>query len=120
MKHFAGIMTVTLASLLASNAQAQYTGPPANTITTVKDILANGWHDQPVQLQGRIVRHLGGEDYEFADSSGTIHLEIDDKIWRWVPGKPVNGKNEAKIFGKFERKGWGHAKVDADHVEVLR
>ncbi|MBR8183554.1 YgiW/YdeI family stress tolerance OB fold protein [Burkholderia ambifaria] len=117
MKHLTSILAVALAVLPAA-AYAQYTGPSALTTTTVKELLANGKDDQHVQLQGRIVKHVGGEDYEFADSTGTIRVEIDHKLW--AAGQPVSDKNEVKVTGEFERKWSGRVKVDADHVEVLR
>lgn len=81
MKHLARILAVALVALPAA-VYAQYTGPSALTTTTVKELLANGRDDQHVQLQGRIVKHVGGEDYEFADATGTIHVEIDTSCGR--------------------------------------
>ncbi|MBR8129888.1 YgiW/YdeI family stress tolerance OB fold protein [Burkholderia ambifaria] len=117
MKHLISILAVALAVLPAA-VYAQYTGPSALTTTTVKGLLANGKDDQHVQLQGRIVKHVGGADYEFADTTGTIRVEIDHKLW--AAGQPVSDKNEVKVTGEFERKWSGRVKVDADHVEVLR
>lgn len=117
MNHLARILTVALAVLPAA-VHAQYMGPSALTTTTVKELLANGRDDQHVQLQGRIVRHVGGEDYEFADATGAISVEIDDKLWVGRP--PVGDKDRVKLIGEFERKWSGRVKVDVDHVEVLR
>ncbi|KVH41631.1 YgiW/YdeI family stress tolerance OB fold protein [Burkholderia diffusa] len=117
MKHLARTLTVTLA-LLPAAVYAEYTGPSTLTTTTVKELLANGKDDQHVQLQGRIVKHTGGEDYEFADATGTIRVEIDKKLW--AAGQPVSDTSEVKLTGEFERKWSGKVKVDADHVEVLR
>ena len=65
-----------------------------------------------------LITVIGGEDYEFADATGTIRVEIDHKLW--AAGQPVSDKNEVKLTGEFERKWSGKVKVDADHVEVLR
>ncbi|UQO38140.1 NirD/YgiW/YdeI family stress tolerance protein [Burkholderia cepacia] len=116
MKHLTRILAVALAVLPAA-VYAEYTGPSTLT-TTVKELLTNGKDDQHVQLQGRIVKHVGGEDYEFADATGTIRVEIDHKLW--AAGQPVSDRNEVKVTGEFERKWSGSVKVDADHVEVLR
>lgn len=91
MKHLAAVLTVALAVLPAA-ARAQYAGPSALTTTTVKDLVANGKDDQHVQLQGRIVKHIGGEDYEFADATGTIRVEIDDKLWAAGGRSPTRTK----------------------------
>ncbi|MGS0893864.1 NirD/YgiW/YdeI family stress tolerance protein [Burkholderia stagnalis] len=117
MKHLASILTVALVALPVA-VHAQYTGPSAVVTTTVKDLLANGKDDQHVQLQGRIVKHVGGEDYEFADATGTIRVEIDNKLW--AAGQPVGDTNEVKLTGEFERKWSGKVKVDADRIDVVR
>ncbi|KVA50719.1 hypothetical protein WI61_05185 [Burkholderia cepacia] len=117
MKHLTRILAVALAVLPAA-VYAEYTGPSTLTTTTVKELLTNGKDDQHVQLQGRIIKHVGGEDYEFADATGTIRVEIDHKLW--AAGQPVSDRNEVKVTGEFERKWSGSVKVDADHVEVLR
>ncbi|AOK20273.1 hypothetical protein WT26_31370 [Burkholderia cepacia] len=117
MKQLARILTIALAVLPAA-VYAEYTGPSTLTTTTVKELLANGKDDQHVQLQGRIVKHAGGEDYEFADATGTIRVEIDPKLW--AAGQPVSDKNEVKLTGEFERKWSGRVKVDADRIDVVR
>ncbi|RQR24960.1 hypothetical protein DIE23_33015 [Burkholderia sp. Bp9143] len=116
MKKLASILTIALATLSVA-AHAEYTGPSTLTTTTVKELLANGKDDQHVQLQGRIVKHVGDEDYEFADATGTIRVEIDKKLW--AAGQPVSEQSEVKLTGEFERKWSGKTKVDIDRVEVL-
>ncbi|MDL4455004.1 NirD/YgiW/YdeI family stress tolerance protein [Klebsiella michiganensis] len=37
-----------------------------------------------MQLEGQITRRLGHERYEFRDASGTVVLDIDDKVWHGV------------------------------------
>ncbi|HDR9253967.1 YgiW/YdeI family stress tolerance OB fold protein [Burkholderia vietnamiensis] len=117
MKKRFSILAVALATLSAG-AHAQYTGLSAAAATTVKDLLATGKDDQPVQLHGRIVRHVGGDDYEFADTTGTIRVEIDRKLW--AAGQPVSEQSDVKLTGEFERKWSGSVKVDVDRVDVLR
>ncbi|NTZ06312.1 NirD/YgiW/YdeI family stress tolerance protein [Burkholderia metallica] len=117
MKHFATILSVALV-VLPAGAFAQYTGPYASTATTAKALIGHGRDDQPVQLTGRIVRHVGGEYYEFADATGSIDVEIDDKLW--VRGQPVNAANEVRLTGEFERKWSGRIKVDVDRIDVVR
>ena len=118
MKQLARILTIALAALPAMAAHAQYTGPSTLTATTVKQLLADGKDDQHVVLQGRLAKHVGGEDYEFADATGTIRVEIDEKLWAGMPA--VNEKNEVKLTGEFEKKWSGAVKVDAERIEVLR
>ncbi|MDN7995458.1 NirD/YgiW/YdeI family stress tolerance protein [Burkholderia orbicola] len=117
MRYAATILSVVLV-VLPVTVCAQYTGPYASTATSVKNLIAHGRDDQPVQLTGRIVRHVGGEYYEFADATGTIEVEIDDKVW--VRGQPVNHTNEVRLTGELERKWSGRARVDVDRIDVVR
>lgn len=118
MKQLAKIVTLALAALPAAAAYAQYSGTSGLTNTTVKALLANGRDDQHVMVQGRITKHMGGEDYEFTDATGSIAVEIDNKLWAGLPA--VNDKNEVRVTGEFERKWSGRVKIDADRIEVLR
>jgi uncharacterized protein (TIGR00156 family) len=52
---------------------AGYTGPSSVPLMTAKDLLDKGKDDQYVKLQGKLVSHKGGDDYEFADQSGKHH-----------------------------------------------
>ncbi|CAN0624514.1 BOF domain-containing protein [Burkholderia multivorans] len=118
MRQLPGLLIAALAALPATGAYAQYTGPSTLTAMTVQQLLAGGKDDQHVVLRGRIVKHVGGEDYEFVDATGTIRVEIDEKLWAGMPA--VDDKHEVKLTGEFEKKWSGAVKVDAERIEVLR
>ncbi|AZG12694.1 MULTISPECIES: NirD/YgiW/YdeI family stress tolerance protein [Cupriavidus] len=120
MPRFSRWILVAGAVLASAAAQAQYAGPGAvSTTTTVKDLLAQGRDDQQVLLQGRIVRHLGGEDYEFADATGKMRVEIDHQL---LSGHhpAIDDKREVRLTGEFERKVIGQPHVEVDRLEVVR
>jgi uncharacterized protein (TIGR00156 family) len=50
----------------------------ARRVSTVKEVLASHQDDEDVMLRGRIVRHVKGDDYVFADSTGEIEVEIEE------------------------------------------
>ena len=57
--------------------------------------------DTPVLLRGNILRYLGDEKYLFADESGTIIIEIDDRLWRNLS---VTENDLVEITGEVDRE----------------
>lgn len=65
--------------------------------TTVKSIIQNAKDDQHVTLQGKFVRHVRSDKYEFVDAAGdAILAELDDdRDWSMiVKDKPVEIRAE--------------------------
>jgi len=103
--------------LSVTAAHAQYAGPSDVRTMTVKELLATGRDDQHAALQGRIVNHLGGDNYEFADATGKIRVEIDNDLWAGHP--VIDDKRTVKITGELERKVMGRVGFDVDRIDVL-
>lgn len=99
-----------------SSAFAQYAGPSIAS-STVRTLLADGKDDMAVNLQGKIVRHLGSDKYRFADSTGEITLEIDAAIW--PANTPVDDKTEVRVHGEFDKSLFGEPEVEVDRIEKL-
>jgi uncharacterized protein (TIGR00156 family) len=122
------LILAALVGASSSFAHAQYTGPtaakgnPPSAATvapsTVRALLANGKDDTNVSLQGRIVRHLGGEKYRFADSSGEISVEIDAKTW--PANTPIDDKAQVRLQGEFDKGLVGEPEVDVERIELLK
>jgi uncharacterized protein (TIGR00156 family) len=79
-------------------AQEGYTGPGLELVSVegakkLKD-------DSPVILRGKIERFLGDEKYLFADESGNITIEIDDRLWK---GLSVNQNDVVEITGEIDK-----------------
>jgi uncharacterized protein (TIGR00156 family) len=55
---------------------------------------------------------MGGEDYLFQDSTGTITVEIDDKRWM---GQVVGPSDTVEIYGKVD-KDWNKVEVDVKRI----
>lgn len=131
------VSTLTLACLLAfgatvataqpaaytgpSNATAAtaggYTGPSNVPLMTVKQLLDTGRDDQHARLQGQIVSHDGGEHYTFADATGRIRVEIDDKDF--PAGQSVSAEQRVELLGEFD-KGLRKTEFEVDRLTVLR
>ena len=127
------LLFATLIAAASGSAMAQYTGPsagkstlasaikgkaPTVTPTTVKALMATGKDDAHVSLQGRIVRHLGGDDYRFADSSGEIDVEIDNEYW--PANMPIDDKVEVRITGEYDKGLVSKPKVEVDRIEKVK
>lgn len=98
----------------AGIVQAQYTGPSSNQITTVAEALKNAKDNSYLQLQGKILKKVGNEKYIFADKSGEIRVEIDNKVF----SVPVDEKTTVEIRGEFEKDFLQSPEIDVDSIVV--
>lgn len=128
----ASVMLMALMSVASSAALAQYTGPstgksvlpgalkgtPAAVAATNVKALAALKDDARVSLQGRIVRHLGGDNYRFADSSGEIDVEIDTE--HWPANTPIDDKAEVRISGEYDKGLISKPKVEVERLEKIK
>ncbi|MBB3223042.1 YgiW/YdeI family stress tolerance OB fold protein [Pseudoduganella umbonata] len=107
----------TAAPAAAKAAPAGYSGPSSVPLMTAKDLLANGKDDQKVRLKGKLLSHKGDEEYEFADASGKITVEIDDKLF--PAGAKVDHTTEVELYGEFDKDMIGESKLDVDQLKVV-
>ncbi|TBU96549.1 YgiW/YdeI family stress tolerance OB fold protein [Stutzerimonas kirkiae] len=104
-----------LAPLLSLNALAAgYTGPGSQLIDTVGAALEAG-DESAVVLQGRIVKRVKDEKYDFTDATGTIRVEIDDEDW---PAVAINENTVVRLSGEVDRDLFGR-EIDVDRIEVI-
>lgn len=100
-------------SAVSIGAHAQYTGPAAQKpLNTVSAVLESGVDDQKVQLKGRVIRQVGNEKYIFADSTGEIRVDIDDKLFV----KPIDDKASVTIFGEVEKDFMQSPEIDVESL----
>lgn len=72
--------------------------------------------DSKVELKGHVVKALGDEKYEFRDSTGSMTVEIDDKLWH---GKKVSAKTPVTLSGEvdIDYKPAKHVSIDVDALK---
>jgi uncharacterized protein (TIGR00156 family) len=103
------VCLVILVTVFGSLAVAQeedegYTGPGLETVTVAEaKRLAN---NQPVVLSGVIERYLGDAKYLFTDDTGSIIIEIDDRLWS---GISVSEEDTVEITGEVDK---GFTKIE--------
>lgn len=97
-------------------ASAGYTGPSSVPLMSAKDLLAKGKDDQYVKLKGKLVSHKGGEDYEFADQSGRMTVEIDAK--HFPAGVKIDQNTTVELVGEFDKETFGESTLEVKQVRV--
>ncbi|MGE8394902.1 NirD/YgiW/YdeI family stress tolerance protein [Pseudomonas sp. BIGb0427] len=109
-------LALLLAPLFSTTALAAgYTGPGAQSVTTVA-AANDAADDTPVVLQGYVIKKVNNDDkYEFKDTTGTITVEIDDED---LPAVAFNDKTKVKLTGEVEKHLMSR-EVDVDLVEVI-
>jgi uncharacterized protein (TIGR00156 family) len=99
---------------MTNPAFAQFTDP-MNKIVSTKEAKALQ-NDMPVVMRGRIEKALGDEKYLFADSDGTIIVEIDFEDFR---GVNVSSSDNIEIRGEVDSKLLRDNEIDVDYLEKI-
>jgi uncharacterized protein (TIGR00156 family) len=97
VKHLVCLAVLLALTGLTVYAQG-YTGPGLESITVAE--AKNLRDDSPVVLTGKIERFLGDEKYLFSDDSGTITVEIDNRLWA---GLSINQNDTVEISGEVDK-----------------
>lgn len=103
-----------LMAFLSCGAHAAFTGPQqqnAVTAVQVKDASDDSW----VTLEGKLVKHLGGENYLLRDASGEVEVEIDGDVWR---GQAVGPNDTIRLYGEVDHS-WNRVEVEAKRLEKV-
>jgi uncharacterized protein (TIGR00156 family) len=98
-------------------APAGYAGPSTVPMMTAKELLASGKDDQYVKLNGKLLNHKGGEEYEFADQSGKMTVEIDAK--RFPEGAKIDQNTLVELTGEFDKETFGESTLDVKQIKVV-
>ncbi|MBV7437891.1 NirD/YgiW/YdeI family stress tolerance protein [Aeromonas encheleia] len=99
---------------VSSYTMAAYTGPQEQnkvSVAQLKDVADDQW----VTLEGKLVKHLGGENYLFKDSSGEVEVEVDQKVWR---GTEVGPDDLIRIRGEVDHS-WNKTEVEVESLEKV-
>ena len=83
-----------------------------NTVAEVKQMKDNSH----VVLEGKIEKRLKDEEFLFADSTGSITVEIDDDEWQ---GQTVTPQDTVEIKGKLD-KGVFEDETDVKQIRLIQ
>lgn len=98
-------------------APAGYKGPTNVPLMTAKQLLDKGKDDQYVKVQGKLLSHKGGDDYEFADASGKMTVEIDPELF--PQGASVDQNTVVELIGEFDKETFGESTLDVQQIRVV-
>lgn len=98
-------------------APSGYAGPSSVPLMTAKDLLDKGKDDQYVKLRGKLLSHKGDDEYEFADQSGRMTVEIDDK--HFPQGVTVDQDTMVELVGEFDKETFGESTLDVKQLKVV-
>jgi uncharacterized protein (TIGR00156 family) len=105
------LMMAVLSSASVFGQGYQGPGLPPVTVQEAKSLR----DDSPVVLRGKIERFLGDEKYTFTDDSGSIIIEIDNRLWK---GLSVDQNDTVEITGEVD-KDFTRTKVEASSIKIL-
>ncbi|MBW8183455.1 YgiW/YdeI family stress tolerance OB fold protein [Shewanella nanhaiensis] len=111
-------LVLASSSVLASQSpevKGGFTGPSAVAVKTV-EVALEAKDDTPVTLTGYITSGLGGEEYQFKDTTGTIIIEVDNRDWN---GVEVTPETKIVIHGEVD-SGWSYTTIDVDSVQLAK
>jgi len=98
-------------------APAGYSGPSSVPLVSAKALLDSGKDDQYARLKGKLISHKGGEDYEFADQSGKITVEIDAK--HFPAGVKIDHNTMVELVGEFDKDTFGESTLEVKQLKVV-
>jgi uncharacterized protein (TIGR00156 family) len=94
-------------------AQEGYRGPGASAVTIQA---ARGMRDDtPVTLRGKLTQFLGNEKYLLVDDTGSIIVEIENRLWR---GLSVDENDTVEITGEIDGN-FTRIEVEVDSIKKL-
>lgn len=100
----------------AKPAASGYTGPSSVPLMRAKDLLDKGKDEQYARLQGKLLSHKGGDDYEFADGSGKITVEIEAE--HFPAGVSIDQNTVVELTGEFDKETFGESSFEVKQMKI--
>ncbi|MDB5917601.1 MAG: ygiW [Massilia sp.] len=123
---FAAALVLATAAATTFAQAPGYTGPSTSfsgtrqsataPASTAKQLLASGVDDQYAVLKGKLIRHIGGKHYDFADHSGEIRVEISPK--HFPANLAIDANTEVELFGKFDKERFGASEFEVKQIRL--
>lgn len=104
-------------TLGAVTANAQFVSNQPTAISTVKSVLDNGKDDQLVTLEGSIISQVKKDEFNFQDATGTIRVEIDQKVFA---GQKVTPQNLIRIEGEVDKDFARPIEIDVHKLTIIK
>lgn len=113
------IPTIAAAAIALTGgiACAQFVDTAPAAVTTISEVLNTAKDEQLVTLEGRITKKIGHEKYQFADQTGTIVAELDDKVFA---GRRVTPQNLLRVEAEVDKDLMKTAEIEIHKFEIVR
>lgn len=105
------LSTSAFAGYQGNNTQGGYTGGNVATVTTVAKA-KRAYDNTPASISGYIVKQIDEDTFIFKDSTGQIHIDVDDEVWS---GLNINAKNKVRIYGEVDKDD-GRTQIDVRRI----
>lgn len=92
-----------------------FVGPSAvaNSVSAAKNAPDDAW----VTLRGHITRQIAHEKYIFADATGEIVVDIDDK---YLYGITITPKDLVEISGEVDKEFFESTEIDVKRIQIVK
>lgn len=118
VKHPAVYIAAGLAALSMSatavHADDDHGRPVLNTVSQV---LKYPIDDQKVRLEGRILRHVRGDTYIFADHTGEIRIDLDDDDDDAARAL-IRDRTRVILYGEVDKNRRSAPEIDVDDIHI--
>ena len=96
------LITICLGLFLcfASVSFAQFTGPSISGRESTVGQISNTSVGSYVILTGHIIAHQRDEYFTFRDKTGTIRVEIENRVWQ---GREISPETRVRLMGEVDR-----------------
>ncbi len=96
-------------------SQGGFVGPSviANSVSAAKNAPDDAW----VTLRGHITRQIAHEKYIFADATGEVVVDIDDK---YLYGITITPKDLVEISGEVDKEFFESTEIDVKRVQIVK
>lgn len=86
-----------------------------NSVTVAKAM--NLADETAVNLTGTIIRHIQEDHFEFKDETGSIHVEVDDKL---ASINQLKAGTKVKIYGEVDTHREKATDIEVYKIEILK
>lgn len=120
MKKTPIIVTVVLMALTANVWAGSSDQKVINQATKKSVTVAQATNladETAVNLTGIIIRHIQGDHFELKDATGSIHVEVDDKL---ASIDQLKAGTKVKIYGEVDTHREKATDIEVYKIEILK
>ncbi|WP_025290031.1 NirD/YgiW/YdeI family stress tolerance protein [Bibersteinia trehalosi] len=107
------LSSVALAGFDTGHQTGGFNAGTGNSATVAQALKANQ-DDMPIQLTGKIIRQVDGDEFIFRDATGEIKIEVEDEAWQ---GQNITPNDTITIFGKIDKERFKSNTVDVYRIQ---